>query len=68
MSWGMINGWREDFNEGPYDYLAVIEDWQIFQRAYRDKFRLTSPKQVVTHHDSAQAAKEAAYVGGCSRP
>lgn len=64
----MINGWREDFNEGPYDYLAVREGWEIFQNRSGDRFRLTSPKRERSLHSTEAAAKEAAYAAGCSRP
>lgn len=66
----MINGWREDFNEGPYDYLAVRDGWEIFQnRAWlRDPFVLTSPSGKKTKHQSERAAKEYAYGHGCPRP
>jgi len=68
VSWGMINGWREDFNEGPYDYLAVRDGWEIFQQSWRDKFRLKSPEGIVSLHNTEKEAKEYAYEGGCSRP
>lgn len=64
----MIKGWREDFNEGPYDYRAVRDGWEIFRVRSGDKFRLTGPGHQVTFHNTEAAAKEAAYLGGCSRP
>lgn len=68
MSWGMVDGWREDFNEGPYDYLAVRDGWEIFQGRSHEPFRVTSPERVVTNHGTEKQAKEHAYANGCSRP
>lgn len=68
MSWGMIAGWREDFNEGPYDYLAVRDGWEIFQGSAGDKFKTTAPDGAETLHSSEKAAKAHAYANGCSKP
>lgn len=64
----MIDGWREDFDEGPYDYLAVRDGWQIFQNRCGDKFRVSSPERAVSHHETEALAKEHAYANGCSKP
>lgn len=68
MSWAMINGWREDFNEGPYDYLAVRDGWEIFQGNFGDKFKVTAPNQEFQLFTTEKLAKEHAYENGCSKP
>ena len=39
----MIDGWREDANEGPYDILMVRDDWEIFQLDAFSAVSLTDP-------------------------
>lgn len=64
----MIGGWREDFNEGPYDYLAVRDGWEIFQSRSGEPFRVTAPDGSRTEHDREREAKAHAYANGCSKP
>jgi len=67
MSWAMINGWRHDINEGPYDYLAVRDGWEIFSLD-GGEYRVTDPKGGETTFPDEQQALEFAYASGCSRP
>lgn len=65
----MIAGWREDFNEGPYDYLAVRDGWEIFCADENTKnYRVRGPDGQEAHRASTAEAKEFAYDNGCSRP
>ena len=64
----MIDGWREDANEGPYDILMVRDDWEIFQLDAFSAVSLTDPGGERTRHASVAEAKEAAYQRGCKRP
>jgi hypothetical protein len=70
MSWAMIDGWREDFNEGPYDYLAVRDDWEIFcKNTSQDKYRVKQMNsQITIYCNTLNEAKEHAYKNGCSKP
>jgi hypothetical protein len=66
MSWGMIDGWREDFNEGPYDYLAVRDGWEIFSHS-SEKYEVTSPDGAKRSFATVKEAKEYAYENGCTK-
>jgi hypothetical protein len=65
----MIGGWREDFNEGPYDYLAVRDGWEIFS-ADSKKYRVTfeGGSGEAKYFSTLEEAKEYCYECGCSRP
>lgn len=67
----MIAGWREDFNEGPYDYLAVRDGWEIFSQngtTYRVQRSEAQKAQPPRYFNTLTEAKEYAYDNGCSRP
>ena len=68
MSWAMIDGWREDINEGPYDRLLVRGGWEIFQLDAKSPVKLTDPGGESTGHKTVEEAKAAAYRRGCSVP